>query len=79
LRAASRLAPQDISVVLFDRLGALPLFTVDDDPILSIEVNEQNLEATQFYVAHGFAVVRRSDLDLEGRPFPLLRMRESVE
>ena len=31
LRAASRLAPSDVSVVLFDHLGHLPLFNVDDD------------------------------------------------
>ena len=46
---------------------------------LSVEVNEQNEEALRFYLAQGFSVVGRSDLDGEGRPFPLLRMRESVE
>jgi putative acetyltransferase len=46
---------------------------------LSVEVNEQNAEATRFYRAYGFAVVGRSELDREGRPFPLLQMRENVE
>ena len=45
---------------------------------LSVEVNEQNPQATQFYLACGFAVVGRSELDSGGRPFPLLRMRQPV-
>ena len=45
---------------------------------LDVEVNEQNRQATQFYLNHGFAVVGRSELDREGKPFPLLRMREGV-
>jgi putative acetyltransferase len=44
---------------------------------LSVEVNEQNREATRFYLAYGFAITGRSDRDGAGRPFPLLRMRET--
>ena len=43
---------------------------------LRVDVNEQNPEALKFYLAEGFEVVGRSDLDSGGRPFPLLHLRE---
>ena len=43
---------------------------------LSVDVNEQNPEALRFYEACGFEVVGRSDSDGNGRPFPLLHLRE---
>lgn len=43
---------------------------------LHVDVNEQNPAAVDFYKAMGFEVIGRSDLDGEGRPFPLLHMRE---
>ena len=43
---------------------------------LAVDVNEQNPEALRFYMACGFEVVGRSDLDADGRPFPLLHLRE---
>lgn len=42
--------------------------------VTELEVNEQNPQATGFYHRHGFVVVGRSDLDAQGRPYPLLRM-----
>ena len=42
---------------------------------LSVEVNEQNPEATQFYLAYGFVVIGRLEHDGDGRPFPLLQMQ----
>jgi putative acetyltransferase len=42
---------------------------------LTVDVNEQNPGARQFYEACGFVVERRSELDSTGRPFPLLHMR----
>jgi putative acetyltransferase len=46
---------------------------------LTVDVNEQNPEAVAFYLALGFHVVGRSATDAEGRPFPLLRLSETVE
>lgn len=44
---------------------------------LVVNVNEQNLQALQFYLAEGFKVAGRSELDGGGRPFPLLHLREA--
>lgn len=41
---------------------------------LTVDVNEQNVSARRFYEACGFVVERRSELDDQGRPYPLLHM-----
>jgi len=46
---------------------------------LRVALNEQNPEARRFYEAMGFAVTGRSELDDQGRPFPLLHMEERTE
>ena len=42
---------------------------------LRLDVNEQNPSARAFYEAKGFREVGRSDVDGQGRPFPLLHLR----
>lgn len=42
---------------------------------LTVDVNEQNWAARAFYEACGFVVEGRSELDDQGRPYPLLHMR----
>lgn len=42
---------------------------------LTVDVNEQNTAAVDFYEACGFVVEGRSELDGTGRPYPLLHMR----
>ena len=42
---------------------------------LTVDVNEQNVAACAFYEACGFVVEGRSELDDQGRPYPLLHMR----
>jgi putative acetyltransferase len=42
---------------------------------LTVDVNEQNSAARGFYEACGFVVEGRSELDDQGRPYPLLHMR----
>ena len=44
---------------------------------LVVDVNEQNSQALQFYLAEGFEVAGRSKIDRGGRPFPLLHLREA--
>jgi putative acetyltransferase len=43
---------------------------------LTVDVNEQNPGAVRFYQACGFEVAGRSEVDSDGRPFPLLHLRE---
>lgn len=40
-----------------------------------LTVNEQNPAAAGFYRHMGFAVYRRSELDEQGGPYPILYMR----
>jgi putative acetyltransferase len=46
---------------------------------LTVDVNEQNTAAVGFYAACGFVVDGRSELDDNGRPYPLLHMRLETE
>jgi putative acetyltransferase len=43
---------------------------------LTADVNEQNVQALAFYRASGFSIVGRSPTDDQGRPYPLVHMRE---
>lgn len=43
---------------------------------LSVDVNEQNLQAVGFYRHMGFAATGRSPTDDAGRPYPLLHLRQ---
>ncbi len=57
-------------------IGTLLLEDVGHEfPVLRLDVNEQNPTARRFYEAKGFTVIGRSDLDQQGRPFPLLHLR----
>jgi putative acetyltransferase len=40
-----------------------------------LDVNEQNVKALKFYQKFGFSVHERSDKDDQGRNYPLLRMK----
>ena len=42
---------------------------------LTLDVNEQNVAARGFYEACEFVVEGRSELDEQGRPYPLLHLR----
>jgi putative acetyltransferase len=46
---------------------------------LTVDVNEQNAQAVGFYEHLGFRVTGRSELDGQGRAYPLLHMRLSRE
>ena len=43
--------------------------------IQEVTVNEQNPQARGFYERMGFCVCQRSELDEQGRPYPILKMR----
>lgn len=42
--------------------------------VTHVDVNEQNEQAVGFYRHRGFTVVGRSDVDGNGRPYPLLHL-----
>lgn len=44
-------------------------------PDLTVDVNEQNLAAIRFYEHMGFDPIGRSELDRQGRAYPLIHMR----
>ncbi|MDR3349266.1 MAG: GNAT family N-acetyltransferase [Acidaminococcales bacterium] len=42
--------------------------------VKKVDVNEQNENAVEFYRKMGFAVKARSELDMAGRPYPVLHL-----
>lgn len=43
--------------------------------VTEVEVNEQNPDATAFYLKHGFEMISRSETDAEGNPYPILHLK----
>jgi putative acetyltransferase len=42
--------------------------------IRKVDVNEQNKNAVEFYHKTGFSVKRRSEIDMTGKPYPILHL-----
>lgn len=40
-----------------------------------VDVNEQNVQGVGFYTHKGFDIFKRSELDEQGNPFPILHMK----
>ncbi|MGN6647389.1 MAG: GNAT family N-acetyltransferase [Cytophaga sp.] len=53
----------------------LMLFALNDLKATTVEVNEQNIQAVDFYKKFGFVVYDRAEKDSEGKDYPLLKMR----
>lgn len=53
---------------------ALVRYALDAYSLREVTVNEQNIAARGFYERLGFRTVRRTPLDEQGRPYPLLYM-----
>jgi putative acetyltransferase len=49
-------------------------FAVKKLKIEKVDVNEQNLQAVGFYEKLGFKVIGRSELDGQGKPYPILHL-----
>lgn len=43
--------------------------------VTEVDVNEQNPDATAFYLKHGFEIISRSETDSEGNPYPILHLQ----
>ena len=69
------LAPEERGHGLGRRLIAL---AVSEYSVSELAVNEQNPAARGFYERMGFAVVRRTETDEQGGPYPLLYMRRET-
>ncbi|MBC9953808.1 GNAT family N-acetyltransferase [Leucobacter sp. cx-42] len=54
--------------------SALLTEVVEQQAVTRVDVNEQNPGALGFYLARGFAQTGRSELDGDGRPYPLLHL-----
>lgn len=47
---------------------------INDLHVTKVDVNEQNIQAVDFYKHIGFQVLNRSDLDGQGKEYPILHM-----
>lgn len=50
-------------------------YAVDSMKVTKVDVNEQNSQAVGFYEHMGFQVYNRSELDGEGKAYPILHMK----
>ena len=50
-------------------------YAVDNHGVSEVVVNEQNAQAAGFYLHAGFVVCKRSDVDEQGNPYPILYMK----
>ena len=50
-------------------------YGIDVHGIRELTVNEQNPQAVGFYEHMGFETYKRTDMDTEGGPYPLLYMK----
>ena len=54
-------------------------YGIENYAVERLAVNEQNPQARGFYEHMGFQVYKRTDLDEQGKPYPLLYMRRSTD
>lgn len=50
-------------------------YVMNDLHVTKVDVNEQNAQAVGFYKHMGFHVVTKSELDNEGKAYPILHMQ----
>ena len=53
----------------------LVTYAINHLQVTKVDVNEQNIQAVGFYKYIGFNVYKRSDLDGEGKEYPILHMQ----
>lgn len=74
-------AEQNLEMLFIDpnyrgkKIGqALLEYSICHMEVTKVDVNEQNEQAVGFYKHQGFEVIRRSELDATGKPYPILHM-----
>ena len=50
-------------------------YAIDNLQVTKVDVNEQNIQAVGFYKYMGFNIYKRSNLDGEGKEYPILHMQ----
>jgi len=50
-------------------------YAIDELNVTRVDVNEQNVHALKFYLHFGFMAAGRSELDSNGKPYPILHMQ----
>lgn len=58
--------------------SALLQFACHDLGAMKVDVNEANTDALGFYTHRGFTVVGRSNVDGQGKAYPLLHLQKAV-
>ena len=53
----------------------LVAYAIENYNVKYVDVNEQNPAAVGFYKHLGFATFERTELDEQGNPFPILKMK----
>lgn len=49
---------------------------IQDYQIKYVDVNEQNPKSLKFYLRQGFTIFKRSPVDSDNRPFPILHLKK---
>ncbi len=57
---------------------ALTLFAMNKLNIEKVDVNEKNTQAVGFYQKLGFKIISRSELDGQGKAYPILHLQKSA-
>jgi len=52
----------------------LIMYAIDNLKVTKVDVNEQNTQAVGFYKYIGFHILNRSELDGQGKEYPILHM-----
>ena len=50
-------------------------YSIGNLQVTKVDVNEQNIQAVGFYKYMGFSIYKRSNLDGEGKEYPILHMQ----
>ena len=54
---------------------SLITYAIGNLQVTKVDVNEQNIQAVGFYKYMGFSIYKRSNLDGEGKEYPILHMQ----
>lgn len=55
--------------------GQLMKFALDELRVTTVDVNEENTHAVEFYKKYGFKVFDRTPVDSTDKPYPILKMK----